>query len=484
MIRVFARNLVTASQLPKLRVAIVGTGPAGFYTGHHLLNKGSSKFNLKVDFFERLPAPYGLSRYGVAPDHPEVKNCQDVMDELLSKESVRFFGNVIVGQDLSLTQLAQSYHSVVLAYGCTAEDAKLAITVPDLARDQVVSARQFVNWYNGHPSAYAADGSENSDIDFHLDQVENVTIIGNGNVALDVARVLLANPASHWQPTDIASTAVNALKNSTVKQVKIVARRGLLQSAFSNKEMRELLEMSESQGIRFVPLDNQILEKAKEHKLPRILNRKVQLLEKHCAKSQPAQPAKEWALDFLKSPSRFICDGKGRLTGSEFVVNTLVEDPVSGKTRVEPTLESVLMKNELVITSIGYLGKAMDEFKDLGIIFEKNKIVNKVGRILRSDHLPLVGWYVSGWIKSGPQGVIATTMMNAFETADCILEDFGNGIHLQPPQEFDASKLTKPAITWSQWNAVDQYEIKEGKKQGKSREKVRSVDQMIDVASR
>lgn len=481
MIRVFGRNLVTASLLPRLRVAIVGTGPAGFYTGHHLLNKGSSKFNLSLDFFERLPAPYGLSRYGVAPDHPEVKNCQDVMDETLCKNNVRFFGNVTVGQDLTLNELSQSYHAVVLAHGCTADDAQLAIPVPALARGQVISAREFVNWYNGHPSAYAADGSATTD--FHLDKVEDVTIIGNGNVALDVARVLLADPAKHWQPTDIVSRAVEDLKKSTVKQVNIVARRGLLQSAFSNKEMRELLEMSDSQGIRFVPLDPKILEKAREQKLPRILNRRVQLLEKHCAKSQPAQSLKEWKLDFLKSPSEFVCDDAGRLTGTEFVVNNLIEDPVSGQVRVEPTLESIIVKNELVITSIGYLGQELDEFSDLGIIFEGNKITNKLGRILSSGQ-PFGGWYVSGWIKTGPQGVIATTMMSAFETADCILEDFEAGIHLLPTQEFDASKLTKPVITWSQWHNIDQYEIEEGKRLGKAREKVCNVNKMIEVASR
>lgn len=259
------------------KVAIVGTGPGGFYTAHHLLNKSSPDVKLNIDFFEKLPTPYGLSRYGVAPDHPEVKNCEDHMINIMkdfgnseSRHKVRFLGNVEVGKDIALKELEGNYNSIVLAYGCTSADNKLSIPGADLPG--VVPARQFVNWYNGHPDYYG----ENKYIPPPLDKVDTVSIIGNGNVALDVARILLADPREHWAKTDISVDAQQLLEKSTVKHVRIVARRGILESAFSNKEIRELLELP----VKFVPLPKDLLD-FDTKKLGRVDKRRVSLLEKY-----------------------------------------------------------------------------------------------------------------------------------------------------------------------------------------------------------
>lgn len=250
--------------VPSYKIAIVGTGPAGFYTAHHLLHKAAplEQFKLKIDFFERLPAPYGLSRYGVAPDHPEVKNCENYLNNIMedypaekdsNRESnnheVRFFGNINIGKDITLTDLESNYHSIILSYGCTSDDNQLDI--PGSQLPGVISAREFVHWYNGHPD-YHSVGAQFTPP--QLDKIEDVTIIGNGNVALDVARILLAEPEKHWSSTDISKEALESLFRSNVKNVNIVARRGILESAFSNKEIRELLELSKDQKVRFYQL--------------------------------------------------------------------------------------------------------------------------------------------------------------------------------------------------------------------------------------
>lgn len=347
------------------KVAIVGTGPGGFYTAHHLLNKSSPDVKLNIDFFEKLPTPYGLSRYGVAPDHPEVKNCEDHMINIMkdfgdseSRHKVRFLGNVEVGKDITLKELEDNYNSVVLAYGCTSADNKLSIPGADLPG--VVPARQFVNWYNGHPDYYG----ENKYIPPPLDKVDTVSIIGNGNVALDVARILLADPREHWAKTDISVDAQQLLEKSTVKHVRIVARRGVLESAFSNKEIRELLELP----VKFVPLPKDLLD-FDTKKLGRVDKRRVSLLEKY-SKQQKEHTNRSWELEYYKSPKEFIPGENDLLKSTKFVINKPANDPLAPH-KVEPTDETVTENNELVILSIGYQGSPIQGFEELGIWYEK-----------------------------------------------------------------------------------------------------------------
>ncbi|CAK7902141.1 probable NADPH:adrenodoxin oxidoreductase, mitochondrial [[Candida] anglica] len=482
--------------IPTYHVAIVGTGPAGFYTAHELLQKSPStdKYRICLDFFEKSPTPYGLSRYGVAPDHPEVKNCEEYLDNIMKKfhrgdqqedsHSVRFFGNTEIGRDVSLQELEQRYHSVVLSYGCTSADNKLDIPGSDLPG--VISARQFVNWYNGHPDYH----SQNSTfVPPPLDKIESVTIVGNGNVALDVARVLLADPETRWSNTDISTTALGMLRQSTVKKVQIVARRGLLESSFSNKEIRELLELSNDK-LRFIPIDENILEPIRPiaKKLGRIEKRRFSLLEKYSKLSESKENesfSKSWTLKYLRTPLEIIkSESNDRLVSEMKVGVNAIED-----SKIKSTSEVESIKNDLIILSIGYQGAPLQEFKDLGICFNRNKILNKEGRILttKESEVVLPGWYTSGWIKNGPKGVIATTMMESFETADCVIEDLSRDVFTRGDVNDKVGiddKLLKKSVTWDQWVHINNRERELGEKTGKidSRTKLESIESLLEVA--
>lgn len=492
MIKVITRSF-SSSILNYYKVAIVGSGPAGFYTAHHLLHK-SNELDISVDFFDRLPAPYGLSRYGVAPDHPEVKNCEEYMDNIMTNfpEKVRFFGNVHIGSDVSLLQLKHHYDSIVLAYGCTGSDRKL--NIPGELLPGVISARQFVNWYNGHPDSVNSPAN----IPPPLDQIENVTIIGNGNVAIDVARVLLADPQSHWAPTDITTSAVGLLSKSAVKHVNIVARRGLLQSAFTNKEIRELLQLSNESDVAFEPISSDILASIRPSakSLGRVDKRKFTLLDKASSEASESEGkgGKTWSLHFLKSPKEFKQNPENAALLSEtiFEENDLVEDKLTGRVSVKPNGRASTIKNDLVITSIGYKGVELNGFNEMGIAFDhrENKLVNNDGRLLHSQSPDpghnfhyVTGWYTSGWIKHGPQGVIATTMMESFDTADKILEDLSNGIHNVPDSSEDViSELPADYVDWTGWQNIDNTELSEGKRLNKTRLKLESIEAMVSAS--
>lgn len=490
--RIFTRFLSHSRPL-NYRVAIVGTGPAGFYTAHHLLHK-SNAIPIEIDFFDRLPAPYGLSRYGVAPDHPEVKNCEEYMNNIMANfsEKVRFFGNVTIGSDISLRQLRDHYHSIVLSYGCTSSDNKLDI--PGSTLPGVISARQFVNWYNSHPDSL----SNSAHIPPPLDQIEDVTIIGNGNVAIDVARVLLADPQLHWAPTDISLKAVELLSKSTVKRVNIVARRGLLEAAFTNKEIRELIELSKHLKVQFVPVSQEIIDEIKPNAklLGRVDKRKFSILEKASTTAEePKKGYKQWALEFLKSPVAFQAHAEdpNLLIATVFAENQLVADSLTKKVSIKTTEGTTTLKNELVILSIGYKGSALEGFEEVGLAFDprKNSLVNNGGRLLKSQDSSADnhnfaynhGWYASGWIKHGPQGVIASTMMESFDTADKVLEDLQNGVFNEAPEEDVTKILPKSTVDWQGWTKLNDFELKQGEELNKTRNKVQNIQEMVDIAT-
>ncbi|KAI5949876.1 ARH1 [Candida jiufengensis] len=473
------------------KIAIIGTGPGGFYTAHHLLNKSSSDKQIQLDFFEKLPTPFGLSRYGVAPDHPEVKNCESFMNDLMkdhgyksnSKNRVRFLGNIEIGKDLSLKDLENHYNSIVLAYGCTSSDNKL--NIPGSNLPGIISARKFVNWYNGHPDCYEENNEYKPP---PLDKIKNVSIIGNGNVALDVARILLANPKTHWYPTDISVDAEKLLEKSAVKNVNIVARRGILESAFSNKEIRELFELKDA---KFKPLQQGLLESVSTQKLGRVDKRKVGLIEKYNKPIQNLSPEdRTWSLQYFKSPVEFIANKDGSIAETKCVVNKSVNDPLLPG-RIEPTDKIVSIKNDLVILSIGYQGTPIKGFDEIGIWFDNNKLHNQNGRVLSTktegendvNQTYKKGWYTSGWIKNGPKGVIAVTMMDSFDTASNILEDLSNGIHLEVDLNKDIlDKIKdKEIVYWDNWENLNKFELDKGKELGKSRYKVCEKDKMLKI---
>lgn len=467
------------------RVAIVGTGPAGFYTAHHLLHK-SKDTPISIDFFDRLPAPFGLSRYGVAPDHPEVKNCEEFMRNIMENKhfDTRFFGNVNIGKDISLSDLQDRYHSIVLAYGSTSSDNKL--NIPGADHPSVIPARKLVNWYNGHPDAEHWSPP--------LEGVEDVTIIGNGNVAIDIARILLADPETHWNPTDITSRAVSVLKKSSVNRVKIVARRGVLESAFTNREIRELINVAKTCGIHFVPIPESRLEPIRKiaKSLGRVDKRKFAILEKASAENQTATSClKELELCFQLSPVEFIVDPENSklLSKTVFEENELVEDSLTKKVTVKPTGRTVSIDSQLVVLSIGYQGSKLEGFDELDINYDSKRhcLSNNGGRLLKSapdsEYSYCHGWYTSGWIKHGPQGVIATTMMESFDTAEKVLEDLENGIYNHPKTESDIlGLLPSDTVSWNQWEKIDKHEITEGSKVGKTREKEATKAGLLKVA--
>lgn len=445
-----------STQSLPFRVAIVGSGPAGFYTAHHLYKLGAP---VAVDFYERLPAPYGLSRYGVAPDHPEVKNCEEYLDLIMdNQKNLRFIGNVTVGEDIALDELKRQYHAVVLSYGSTATDNTLGIPGEDA--EGIIPARQFVNWYNSHP-----DAANWQPPDFS--KIRDVTIIGNGNVAMDVARVLIGLPLLHWDPTDIALATVKALQKSAIETVSIVGRRGVLQLAFANKELRELLEMAALNQFLF-KINSDELNAMAGKKLGRVEKRRLGLLEKYVGTG--VDSSKVLSFEYNLAPKLFLTEN-GKVKGVEYNINKtddLGKATPTGETTTEPA--------DLVITLIGYKGSLIDN--NLGIGFAKNHILNDKGRVLTQDSQPIPGLYCSGWIKTGPKGVIATTMLESFDTAELILEDFKDGKLAAPEVE---PSLPSKAISWTQWGKLDEFEVSEGERLNKLRLKVDNTPGMLAI---
>lgn len=457
------RHLSTLTSQP--RVAIVGAGPAGFYTAHRLLKLQPDS---KIDLFESLPVPYGLARHGVAPDHPEVKNCQDTFDEVGCDPRVQFFGNVTVGSpSLPVDKLRENYNAVVLSYG-THTDRRLGIPGEDLKG--VISARNFVNWYNGHP--------EQETLNPPLHKAEDVTIVGNGNVAMDIARVLLA-PLDHLKTTDITEQAYETLKASKVRRVRIMARRGLLESAFTIKEIRELFKLPDT---GFVPFPHtrwdDVLAAHKSYKRP--LSRIIKLVEEYNLKAREMDPQhfaalKQWSLDYLLSPKEIIGNPNDpdlvkTLIASE---NRLVSADGSGRIGVETTDATESFDTDLVFTSIGYASTPL-----AGIPFDDRRSVIPSSRGRVTD-----GIYAAGWVKNGPTGVIATTMADSFDTAQAISDDIAAG---KLAGSFSGSSgladHLHDSVSWEQWKKLEEHEHSQGKAVGKPREKVNNVDKMLQLA--
>lgn len=464
----------------QFNVAIIGSGPAGFYTAHHLINKDP---NVKVNIFEKLPTPFGLSRYGVAPDHPEVKNCEDTFNQVAESSRFKFFGNVTVGKDISLKELKKNYNAVVFAYGCT-QDNKLGIPGENLPG--VISARKFVGWYNGLP--------ECQDLNPPLNEIEDVVIIGNGNVAIDVARILLT-PPEELAKTDISDKAVQELRKSTLKNIKIVARRGFLESAFTNKEIRELLEL-EKHGVKFEGIDSKVLDPIIpfKAKLDRITSRRLDLIlnqmtppenRKKLKYKVPETFNKSWRLEYLKSPIEVFSNSKNQKLVSSINLqnNQLYHDSPDSPARVQPIAgSSELEKAELVITSIGYKGTPISGMEEEGITFNTRKgtVLNDNGRVLAKDNSPLPGFYAAGWIRKGSAGVIASTMMDSFTTAGFILEDYQKGALISESNGANKLDLSN-AVTWNEWEKLNSFEQKLGQTLDKSRYKVMNVEKMLEI---
>jgi ferredoxin--NADP+ reductase len=454
-------------------VAIVGAGPAGWYTAEHLLRQ--ERLVVDVDMFERVPAPFGLVRFGVAPDHQKIKAVTAVFERVAAHPRFRFFGGVEVGRDISVEDLRRHYHQIVYATGAQT-DRRLSIPGEDLPGSH--AATEFVAWYNGHP--------DYRECRFDLSQ-ERVAIVGMGNVAVDVARILCRTP-EELERTDIADHALEALRQSRVREVSVLGRRGPAQAAFTTPELKELAELPGAdvvvrpEEVALDPLSRHALEREPD----RATMKKVELLQALAARP-PAGKPRRLVLRFLVSPVEIVSGGGGRVAGLRLVRNRLVAT-ASGSLQAVPTGEEEWLPVGLVFRSVGYRGVPLP-----GVPFHEGwgVILNEQGRVLDPDtNLPRPGEYTAGWIKRGPTGVIGTNKPDAAETVAAMLEDLAAQRVLTPPEPDPGAVLRlvqerQPQwVSWEEWRQLDRLEVARGRAGGRPRVKFTSVKDMLAALGR
>ena len=456
-----------------LRVAIIGSGPTGFYAAQHLFNE--KELNVEVDMYDRLPTPYGLVRLGVAPDHQKIKSVIAVYHKTAQRPGFSFFGNVDIGEHLTVEDLRRHYHQIVYCTGAQT-DRRLNIPGEDLTGSR--TATEFVAWYNGHP--------EYVDREFDLSR-ESVVIVGVGNVAVDVARILCRTP-EELAKTDIADHALEVLRESRVRRVYMLGRRGPAQAAFTNAEVKELGEMPGAECsvlAEEMELDPSTKQKLEE-KPDKITTRKLDILSGMVGRSEPDKPRK-LQIRFLVSPVEIEGHEQGRVKSVKIVRNELyLSDRGAIKSRGTDRFET--LDADLVFRSVGYRGVPVP-----GVPFREDWAVipNDKGRVLDSDGgSPVVGEYSAGWIKRGPQGVIGTNKPDALETVRCMLEDLGEGRVLEPesPSADSAEKLVRERqpnfFSYEDWNRLDELEIGKGEPQDRPRVKYTDVREMLAATDR
>lgn len=451
---------------------IIGSGPGGFYTAKHLLKKFG---NIKIDIYEKLPHPFGLIRTGVAPDHQVVKNVEKDFSNLIEDERVRFFGNVEVGKDISFETIRKNYSGVVLAYG-TDTDNKLNIKNEEAFG--CFSARNFINWYNGH----ILNSMESQFNNYNFSDCKETLVIGNGNVAIDVARIL-SKSVDELKTYDIPDYVLTKLSHKKLNNIHIIGRRGLMQSAFTIKEMREL---SKVEGVKIFVYKDELADcledKALEAILPaqrRHISRKIELVKSFNLLEKDQIPEVHSGINiilrFYLVPQEIICndnkvrkmkfsrnkDNKCNLDNNEFLFNT-----------------------DLILKSIGY--RSVNIFESLkfneqsGTLHHTNGVNHDIlGNLIHNI-------FCVGWAKTGPKGIVDTTLRDSFDTVESIFKAFENDsiVHKEPDVENIKKEIEskgKLIISKSEWNKINQYEIQEGIKKGKVREKLVDLEKLFSV---
>ena len=447
-----------------LRVAVVGSGPAGFYAAGSLLD---ADVPVEVDMIERLPTPWGLVRLGVAPDHPKLKSVSRAFERIADKPGFRFLGNLEIGRDLHHEDLARLYDAVVYAVGAQT-DRRLEIPGEDLPGSW--SAFEFVAWYNGHPDF--------QDLPFDLD-VERAVVIGNGNVALDVAR-MLALTAEELAPTDTTDQAIEAIKSARIAEIVILGRRGPAQAAFTPPELAEFGELAGADVV----VDPAELEldaaSATQVESDTRVQRNMEVLAGFASR-QPTGKQKTVQLRFAVSP--VAIHGDGRVEAVEIVHNRLEER--DGRVIAAPTDERETIPCGLVFRSVGYHGVALP-----GVPFDEARgtIRNDCGRVLDDAGQPLRGVYCAGWIKRGPTGIIGTNKKDAMETVQQLLEDARAGrlAHNENAtvEAVDAVLEERGVrrVVYAGWLAIDTLERARGEPLGRPRVKVVTWDELRGAA--
>ncbi|TFK31179.1 hypothetical protein BDQ12DRAFT_694469 [Crucibulum laeve] len=473
-----------------MKLAIIGGGPSAFYVASRIFQllpaaKPSSP-SLRIHLFDRLWAPHGLVRYGVAPDHPEVKNCTHKFDAAALDPRLRFFGNVNVGDpanpiphaiNLPLSSIFKNYTHILFSTGCTLPTLHPALPPSTYC----IPALSLVHWYTQHPTNPPPPPLEN---------VSHVSLIGNGNVSLDVARMLLTNP-DVLSKYDVPQHVIDHLSRSNVKHVSIIGRRGPLEAAFTTKELREMINLPEASMI---PLDLDSMVPVSKDSLTRQQSRVLQLLAKGSAKPY-GTTSKTWSLDFLRSPV-----GLAPPSATSQAQLKLAHTKVDAKTsRAVPTGETSVFSTDLVTTSLGFRSPPSSLFssEDLGHLRTiSGRLVSSSGHVLQNA-------YASGWASTGAKGVLASTMIDAYAVADTILTDLmpkdepvkttpasptreqgvadddvaeivmnPNPHPEDPPEEIKEALKEGMVTTYSDWKKVDEEEVRRGEVLGKERERM------------
>lgn len=444
-----------------LLVAIVGSGPSGFYATEALIKSG---LHVKIDMFERLPAPYGLVRYGVAPDHAKLKQAIQLYDKIAGASQFNYLGNVTVGRDLAVDELQQSHHAVIFTCGAES-DRKLGIPGENLQGSY--TATEFVGWYNGHP--------DYRDRQFDLSH-EVAVIIGQGNVAADVSRIL-AKSIDELKHTDISAHALETLAASRIRDIYVIGRRGPAQAKFTPKELREFGELAICDPV--INPEDLALNPASQAELEEKSNAasvKICQLFEEFSRIQLSK-SKRCHFRFLLSPVELT--GKDKLQGLILEKNKLSGEPFSQSAR--GTGEKITLDAGILFRSIGYLGVAIP-----GLPFDARKgiIPNNQGRITENG-AALPGLYTAGWIKRGPTGIIGTNRACSVETIGSLVQDLP-ALGTTPKRGISAIiPLLKERkiryVSYPEWKKIDDQEVVRGKPAGKPREKFTQVDDMLSV---
>jgi ferredoxin--NADP+ reductase len=457
---------MTDSAAVPFRVAIVGAGPSGFYAAGQLLGDG-----FEVDLYDALPTPFGLVRAGVAPDHPKIKTVTKAFEKTAVKEGFRFFGGVELGRDITPRELEDRYHAVVYAFG-TATDNRLGIPGENLIGSH--PATEFVAWYNGHPS-YA-------DHEYDL-TARRVVVVGNGNVAIDVARMIVL-AEEELTPTDTADHAIAHLGAGQVQDVVLLGRRGPAQAAFTNPELLELGELAAAdvvvhpEDLELDPASAEWLASDAAH----TTNRKNVEIMRQYAQREPSGKARRVVLEFLWSPLEIL--GSTHVEGIRLVRNR-IEKGQDGSLRAVATGEEKVLECGMVVRSIGYRGIPLE-----GISFDERRglIRNQGGRVQEDDGSVRTGSYAVGWIKRGPSGVIGTNKKDAADTVARIREDAEAGILTADKPDAETTEAfvrerVPGVVSWSDWRLIDEHETAAGAEQGRPRVKLVRLKHMADVVS-
>lgn len=445
-----------------LRVAVVGSGPSGFYAAQALFK---AELEVRVDIFDRLPSPYGLVRLGVAPDHPKIKNVIGVFERIGAKPECEFYGNVTIGRDLTVEELRRYYDAIVFTYGAES-DRRLNIPGEDLPGSH--TATEFVAWYNGHP--------DYRDYHFDLSQ-ETAVVIGQGNVAIDVCRIL-AKTVDELKHTDIAQHALDALAESKIRDIYMVGRRGPVQAKFTQMEIKEMGKLDacapcvDPQDLRFDEASQTEYDDPENKSAKRI----VPILEEFSSRVS-SDTARRLHILFKKSPVEI--KGETQVQSIVLEQNELTGEAFQIKARGTGATEE--LPCGLVFRSVGYRGTPLP-----GLPFDDRRgvVPNDGGRVLDGDAI-VPGLYTAGWIKRGPSGIIGTNKPDSYATVDALLEDVASLRACPTPDSAAVMDLLRErgvrAVSFEDWKTIDAAEIQRGQEAGKPREKFATAEEMLET---